>query len=68
MVSRKAQNVAKKGLLDDTIAPGAVTLGIGENKTLGGQNESTFGLQGTLKKSTVTFDGRTIASEGRLTI
>ena len=46
MVSRKAQNVAKTGLLDDTIAPGAVTLGIGENKTLGGQTKALSGFKG----------------------
>jgi len=61
-------HVAKTGFMSDTIASGAVTLGVGENKTLGGQNMSTFAFQGTLKKSTVDFDGRTIVSEGRLTI
>ena len=59
---------AKPGFIDDTMASGAVTLGVGENKTIGGQNVSTFAFQGTLKKSTVDFDGRTIVSEGKLTI
>jgi leucyl aminopeptidase (aminopeptidase T) len=59
---------AKTGFLNDSIASGAITLGIGENKILGGQNMSTFAFQGTLKKSTVTIDGRTIVAEGKLTV
>jgi len=59
---------AKTGFMNDTIASGAVTLGVGENKTIGGQNVSTFAFQGTLKKSTVDFDGRIVVSEGRLKI
>lgn len=57
---------AKAGYLDNPIVRGAVTLGIGDNKELGGANMSTFGFQGTLGKATVLLDGRTIVSEGRL--
>ena len=59
---------AKTGFMNDTIALGVVTLGVGDNKTIGGQNVSTFAFKGTLKKSTVAFDGRTVVSEGRLKI
>jgi leucyl aminopeptidase (aminopeptidase T) len=61
-------HAARTGFLNNGIASGAVTLGVGDNSTLGGQNKSTFAFQGTLKKSTVSLDGRTIVSEGRLAI
>lgn len=57
---------AKTGFLNDEIASGTVTLGIGDNTSLGGKNESTFGFQGTLTKSTVTIDDQTIVSNGVL--
>jgi leucyl aminopeptidase (aminopeptidase T) len=59
---------AKTGFLGDNIAAGTVTLGVGENTFLGGKNVSTFGFQGTLKKATVTVDGRTVVTEGRLAV
>jgi leucyl aminopeptidase (aminopeptidase T) len=59
---------AKTGFLGDNIASGAVTIGIGENKVLGGKNVSTFGFQGTLKKSTVIIGDQTIVTDGKLTI
>jgi aminopeptidase len=59
---------AKAGFLGDNIVAGAVTLGVGENTILGGKNVSTFGFQGTIKKSTVTIDGRAVVREGRLVI
>jgi hypothetical protein len=59
---------AQIGFMNATTASGAVTFGVGENKTIGGQNVSTFAFKGTLKKSTVAFDGRTVVSEGRLII
>jgi len=61
-------HAAKPGYLDSTIVHGALTLGIGGNKVLGGANESTFGFQGTLLKSTVTIDGRRVVSEGELLV
>jgi len=59
-------HAAKPGYLDSTIVHGAVTLGIGDNKPLGGTNQSTFGFQGTLLKSTVTINGQRIVAEGKL--
>jgi leucyl aminopeptidase (aminopeptidase T) len=59
---------AKVGFLNNFIVSGTVTLGIGENKILGGENESTFGFQGTLGKSTVVIDGQTLVSEGKLAV
>jgi aminopeptidase len=59
---------APTGFLNDYIHSGAITLGIGDNKALRGQNESTYGFQATLKASTVTVNGETIVSAGRLTL
>ena len=59
-------HAAKAGYLDNTIVHGAVTLGIGDNKLIGGRNESTFGFQGTLQRSTVMINGRPAISEGKL--
>lgn len=61
-------HAAKTGFLNDQISSGAVTIGIGDNATLNGRNRSTFGFQGTLKKSTVKVDGETLVSDGKLTI
>lgn len=57
---------AKTGFLNNAIPAGAVTLGIGENKIIGGQNQSTYAFQAALKKSTVTIGGQTIVAEGKL--
>ena len=59
---------AKTGFLGDNIASGAITVGIGENKLFGGKNVSTFGFQGTLKKSTVKVGDQTIVADGKLVI
>jgi len=61
-------HAAKPGFLDNTLVDGAVTLGIGDNKLMGGKNESTFGFQGTLAKSTVIIDGHRMVSDGKLLV
>lgn len=61
-------HAAKPGFLDNAIVQGSVTLGIGDNKELGGANVSAFGFQGTLGKPTVLLDGRTLISEGKLVL
>lgn len=59
---------AKPGFLNNQIVSGAVTIGVGENKIIGGRNVSTFGFQGTLKCSTAVIDGQTVVSDGKLAI
>ena len=59
---------AKTGFLADGIASGAVTIGVGDNRLFGGKNTSTFGFQGTLKKSTVTINNQPIVTDGKLVI
>jgi leucyl aminopeptidase (aminopeptidase T) len=57
---------AKAGYLTNSIVSGAVTLGVGDNKIIGGKNVSTFQFDGALRKSTVIIDGQTVVSEGKL--
>lgn len=57
---------AKPGFLNNQIVSGAVTIGVGENKIIGGQNVSTFGFQGTLKRTTVVIDGQSVVTDGKL--
>ena len=57
----------KTGFMNDPNVSGAVSLGIGENTDLDGKNKSTFGLQGTISKSTVTIDGKVIVRDGKIT-
>ena len=59
---------AKTGYLHNNIASGVVTIGIGDNKILGGKNLSTFGFQGALKKSMVTIDNKTVVANGKLAV
>jgi aminopeptidase len=59
---------AKTGFLADNIASGTFTIGIGDNKLLGGKNTSTFTFQGNLKRSTVTIDNQAVIADGKLVI
>lgn len=59
---------AKFGFNIDSLVRGAVSLGIGENKQLGGENNTDFSLAGTLSKATVELDGTSIIKNGRYVI
>ncbi len=54
------------GYLNSVYAAGVVSVGIGDNKDLGGDNESTYGYAGFQSHATVTIDGKPIVEEGRL--
>ena len=54
--------------LTDWIVRGAVSLGIGGNKDLGGENQTDFGWSGTLLGATVKVDGKTVIEKGQLKI
>jgi leucyl aminopeptidase (aminopeptidase T) len=58
----------KTGFTTDRLAKGAVTIGIGSNTSIGGKNDSDYGLQGTLSQATVELDGRTIVENGRIIV
>ncbi|HVH14777.1 MAG TPA: hypothetical protein VNA15_03545, partial [Candidatus Angelobacter sp.] len=47
------------------IASGAISIGIGNNKKLGGANESEFDFLATVSGGTLTLDGRTIINNGK---
>lgn len=54
------------GYLDSFYAQGAVTIGIGDNRDLGGSNESSYGFSAFQGHATVTIDGKPVVEEGRL--
>ncbi len=57
---------ASLGFLNNPIVLGTASIGIGENKELGGKNDSDWGLSVTLVKPTVKLDGKTIIEQGKL--
>ncbi len=59
---------AELGYIDNSIVLGTASVGIGENKELGGSNESNWNFSVTLAKPTLQLDGRTIINQGRLTV
>ncbi len=59
---------AKVGYLMNSIANGAVSIGIGGNEMLGGKNKSDYELAGTMSKATVELDGKEIIRNGKYTI
>jgi aminopeptidase len=61
-------HAVKPGFLTDYMSLGTVTIGIGENQALSGENRSTFQFQASLSKATVTVDGQPIVHNGKLTI
>ncbi len=55
----------KPGFLQSVATSGAVTIGIGENRSLGGKNTSSYGFGGTLVSGTVEVDGKTVIDRGK---
>jgi leucyl aminopeptidase (aminopeptidase T) len=62
-INPKAEPVGA-GLMD-WIADGAVSIGIGNNLDIGGQNDSTFSWRETLTDATVELDGELLLREGQ---
>jgi len=59
---------ARVGFLQDSIASGVVTVGIGGNDDIGGSNKTDFYFAGVLTKATLTVDGNTIVKNGKLMV
>ena len=59
---------AELGYIDNSIVLGTASIGIGDNKELGGNNESNWNLSVTLAKPTVQLDGRTIIKQGKIMV
>jgi leucyl aminopeptidase (aminopeptidase T) len=56
---------AKAGFLTNYIVSGAVGIGIGDNRDLGGVNHSNYGFAGSLVHGTVTIGGTTVIQDGK---
>lgn len=59
---------AELGYIDNSIVLGTASIEIGDNKELGGNNESNINLSVTLAKPTVQLDGRAIIKQGKLVV
>ncbi len=58
--------LALTGYLSNDIAAGAVSVGVGGNEGVGGNNKSPFYFGGTLAGATVTAGGRMVVKAGKL--
>ncbi len=47
-------------------APGSIAVGFGDNRGFGGDNQSDFGFVAQISGATLTIDGNTVVSAGRL--
>jgi len=59
---------ARTGFLQDSLASGVVTVGIGANDDVGGANKSDFYFEGVITKATLTVDGKVIVQNGKLNV
>jgi len=57
----------RTGFLQDSLASGVVTVGIGGNDDIGGANKTDFYLAGVITKAKLTVDGNTVVRNGKLT-
>ena len=57
---------AETGFTVNSVANGAVSIGIGGNEDIGGKNKPGFFHIGTLVEATVEADGRTVLRRGRI--
>ncbi|HVP15928.1 MAG TPA: aminopeptidase [candidate division Zixibacteria bacterium] len=58
----------KLGFMSNQIVLGTVTIGLGDNRDIGGKLESNFMFNCTVAKPTVELDGKTIIKHGKLTL
>ena len=54
------------GYTTDELALGTATIGVGDNRGIGGRNNSSFSFSGTIVKPTVDVDGYSIIADGRI--
>jgi len=59
---------ANYGFLNNVIVQGAVSIGIGDNRFIGGKNNSDYGFEGTLSKATVKLDKKTFIRRGKFVL
>lgn len=56
------------GFLNDEFGLGVVSVGIGENRAIGGINQSDFEFSTAMAKATVRVDGTTLVDRGKLAL
>ncbi len=54
------------GFFTDRIVRGAVSIGIGSNVGIGGDNKNVYGYQGTLRSATLEVDGQRLVHDGKI--
>jgi aminopeptidase len=54
------------GFFTDRYVQGTVSIGIGGNKGIGGDNETQFGHEETLRRPTLEVDGYTLVKDGKV--
>jgi leucyl aminopeptidase (aminopeptidase T) len=54
------------GIFTDRTVQGTVSIGIGGNNGIGGENKTIFGSEGNLNKATLEIDGTKLIAEGRI--
>lgn len=59
---------ARTGFLPNQIVLGTVTVGLGDNRDLGGKMESSFGFHCTVARSTVELDGKLAIKHGKFVL
>jgi len=57
---------AERGYVYNQIILGSVTLGIGDNRELGGKMESDFGAHCTVERPSIDLDGTRFVDRGKL--
>ena len=58
----------RTGFLQDNIAAGAITVGIGGNDDVGGSNKTDFYFPGVITKASLSVDGNTIVKDGKVVL
>jgi leucyl aminopeptidase (aminopeptidase T) len=59
-------NAQLVGFFTDRFVQGTVSIGIGGNNGIGGDNKNIFGNEGTLRKLTLEVDGYKLVSDGKI--
>jgi len=57
----------RTGFLQDSLASGVVTVGIGGNDDIGGANKTDFYFAGVITKATLTVGDNAVVRNGKLT-
>ncbi|MFQ5910453.1 MAG: aminopeptidase [Thermoplasmata archaeon] len=68
MISFGINPKGRLGFLENYLAMGAVTLSLGDNDELGGENRSDTGAQASMSRATVEVDDKVILKNGEYTI